>query len=175
MDVFGVADKIKEGGADQIYTRELLDRFEDRIRSPALIFGAAAISFESSGYQTSGGFSVDILRGEYVRAKQPNEFIYVGRRLSVSVVREGFRFGRRHLVGFMAQQTKRLEHSGADAKRLLRTVNPAHRHAHVDVVWKSRVMVDRYAKFATENLAGPAARIESVGAGANVIELTSRF
>ena len=29
--------------------------------------------------------------------------------------------------------------------------------------WKSRVMVDRYAKFATENLAVAAARIESVG------------
>ena len=32
--------------------------------------------------------------------------------------------------------------------------------------WKSRVMVDRYAKFATENLSVAAARIESVGAGA---------
>jgi integrase len=41
--------------------------------------------------------------------------------------------------------------------------------------WKSRVMVDRYAKFATENLSVAAARIESVGAGSNVIELTSRF
>jgi len=41
--------------------------------------------------------------------------------------------------------------------------------------WKSRVMVDRYAKFATENLAAAASRIESVGAGANVIELTSRL
>jgi len=41
--------------------------------------------------------------------------------------------------------------------------------------WKSRVMVDRYAKFATENLSNAAARIESVGAGANVIDLTSRF
>jgi integrase len=41
--------------------------------------------------------------------------------------------------------------------------------------WKSRVMVDRYATFATENLSAAAARIESVGAGANVIELTSRF
>jgi integrase len=41
--------------------------------------------------------------------------------------------------------------------------------------WKSRVMVDRYAKFATENLAAAASRIESVGAGANVIDLTSRF
>ena len=41
--------------------------------------------------------------------------------------------------------------------------------------WKSRVMVDRYAKFATENLSVAAARIESVGASANVIDLTSRF
>ena len=41
--------------------------------------------------------------------------------------------------------------------------------------WKSRVMVDRYAKFATENLSAAAARIESVGGGANVIELTSRL
>jgi integrase len=41
--------------------------------------------------------------------------------------------------------------------------------------WKSRVMVDRYAKFATENLAAAAARIEAVGEGSNVIELTSRF
>jgi integrase len=40
--------------------------------------------------------------------------------------------------------------------------------------WKPRVMVDCYAKFATENLAATASRIESVGAGANVIELTSR-
>lgn len=32
--------------------------------------------------------------------------------------------------------------------------------------WKSRVMVDRYAKFATENLAGAAARIETAGAEA---------
>lgn len=39
--------------------------------------------------------------------------------------------------------------------------------------WKTRSMVDRYAKFATENLAHAAARIES-GHGANVIEL-SRF
>lgn len=36
-------------------------------------------------------------------------------------------------------------------------------------------MVDRYAKFATENLAAAASRIESVGAGVNVIDLTSRF
>lgn len=39
--------------------------------------------------------------------------------------------------------------------------------------WKSRVMVDRYAKFATEHLAAAAARIES-GRGGNVIPL-SRF
>ncbi|HZQ75499.1 MAG TPA: site-specific integrase [Burkholderiales bacterium] len=41
--------------------------------------------------------------------------------------------------------------------------------------WKSRVMVDRYAKFATENLAGAASRIESAGDRENVIPLTSRF
>ncbi len=41
--------------------------------------------------------------------------------------------------------------------------------------WKSRVMVDRYAKFATENLAFAAARIEAAVAGSNVISLTSRF
>lgn len=41
--------------------------------------------------------------------------------------------------------------------------------------WKSRVMVDRYAKFATENLAFAAARIEAAAAGSNVISLTSRF
>ena len=34
--------------------------------------------------------------------------------------------------------------------------------------WKSRVMVDRYAKFATEHLAVAAARIESGGLGENV-------
>jgi integrase len=39
--------------------------------------------------------------------------------------------------------------------------------------WKSRQMVDRYAKFATENLAVAAARIESHGVG-NVVKL-SRF
>lgn len=39
--------------------------------------------------------------------------------------------------------------------------------------WKSRSMVDRYAKFATENLTVAAARIEN-GKGGNVIEL-SRF
>ena len=38
--------------------------------------------------------------------------------------------------------------------------------------WKSRSMVDRYAKFATENLAVAAARIES--GRENVVEL-SRF
>jgi integrase len=39
--------------------------------------------------------------------------------------------------------------------------------------WKSRVMVDRYAKFATEHLAEAASRIES-GRGGNVVTL-SRF
>lgn len=39
--------------------------------------------------------------------------------------------------------------------------------------WKSRVMVDRYAKYATEHLAAAASRIES-GCGGNVVEL-SRF
>ena len=39
--------------------------------------------------------------------------------------------------------------------------------------WKSRTMVDRYAKFSTENLLSAASRIES-GKGANVIPL-SRF
>ena len=39
--------------------------------------------------------------------------------------------------------------------------------------WKSRVMVDRYAKFATDHLAAAAARIES-GRGGNVITI-SRF
>jgi hypothetical protein len=39
--------------------------------------------------------------------------------------------------------------------------------------WKSRVMVDRYAKFATEHLSVAAARIER-GRDRNVIEL-SRF
>ena len=38
--------------------------------------------------------------------------------------------------------------------------------------WKSRVMVDRYAKFATENLAAAASRIESAGVGNDVIDLT---
>lgn len=41
--------------------------------------------------------------------------------------------------------------------------------------WKSRVMVDRYAKFATENLASAASRIEAVGVGPNVVPFTSRF
>lgn len=40
--------------------------------------------------------------------------------------------------------------------------------------WKSRNMVDRYAKFATENLAVAAARIEQAKQGDNVIRL-SRF
>jgi len=39
--------------------------------------------------------------------------------------------------------------------------------------WKSRVMVDRYAKFATEHLTAAAQRIER-GRGKNVINL-SRF
>ena len=40
--------------------------------------------------------------------------------------------------------------------------------------WKSRVMVDRYAKYATEHLAVAAARIEN-GRGGNVISLVPRF
>ena len=40
--------------------------------------------------------------------------------------------------------------------------------------WKSRTMVDRYAKFATENLLSAASRIERGGNGRNVVEL-SRF
>ncbi len=39
--------------------------------------------------------------------------------------------------------------------------------------WKSRVMVDRYAKFASDHLAAAARRIES-GRGENVLTL-SRF
>ena len=38
--------------------------------------------------------------------------------------------------------------------------------------WKSRTMVDRYAKFATENLAHAASRIETGRGGENVIPLT---
>lgn len=38
--------------------------------------------------------------------------------------------------------------------------------------WKSRVMVDRYAKFATEHLAAAASRIES-GRGGNVVSLVT--
>ncbi len=38
--------------------------------------------------------------------------------------------------------------------------------------WKSRVMVDRYAKFATEHLAAAASRIESSQGGVNVVYLT---
>ncbi|HTE16294.1 MAG TPA: tyrosine-type recombinase/integrase [Burkholderiales bacterium] len=38
--------------------------------------------------------------------------------------------------------------------------------------WKSRVMVDRYAKYATEHLAVAASRIES-GRGGNVIQLST--
>lgn len=40
--------------------------------------------------------------------------------------------------------------------------------------WKSRTMVDRYAKFATENLLSAASRIERGGKGPNVVNL-SRF
>ena len=40
--------------------------------------------------------------------------------------------------------------------------------------WKSRAMVDRYAKFATENLLSAASRIERGGEGRNVVDL-SRF
>ncbi len=41
--------------------------------------------------------------------------------------------------------------------------------------WKSRIMVDRYAKFATENLLSAASRIErNAGGGRNVVDL-SRF
>ena len=40
--------------------------------------------------------------------------------------------------------------------------------------WKSRTMVDRYAKFATENLLSAASRIERGGSGPNVMQL-SRF
>jgi integrase len=41
--------------------------------------------------------------------------------------------------------------------------------------WKSRVMVDRYAKFATEHLAVAAARIESVRGGAECGAASHRF
>lgn len=41
--------------------------------------------------------------------------------------------------------------------------------------WKSRVMVDRYAKFATEHLAVAAARIESVRGGAECGATSHRF
>lgn len=37
--------------------------------------------------------------------------------------------------------------------------------------WKSRVMVDRYAKFATEHLSAAASRIESAQIGENVVKL----
>jgi hypothetical protein len=36
--------------------------------------------------------------------------------------------------------------------------------------WKSRMMVDRYAKFATENLLSAASRIERAGGGGNVLK-----
>jgi hypothetical protein len=38
--------------------------------------------------------------------------------------------------------------------------------------WKTRVMVDRYAKYATEHLAVAAARIEN-GKGGNVLQLST--
>ena len=38
--------------------------------------------------------------------------------------------------------------------------------------WKSRVMVDRYAKFATEHLVIAASRIESDRSSGNVVQLT---
>lgn len=38
--------------------------------------------------------------------------------------------------------------------------------------WKSRIMVDRYAKFSTENLLSAASRIERGGSGRNVIALS---
>jgi hypothetical protein len=38
--------------------------------------------------------------------------------------------------------------------------------------WKSRVMVDRYAKYATEHLSAAAARIEN-GRGGNVVQLVT--
>jgi integrase len=38
--------------------------------------------------------------------------------------------------------------------------------------WKSRVMVDRYAKLATEHLAVAASRIESARSSGNVVQLT---
>ena len=40
--------------------------------------------------------------------------------------------------------------------------------------WKSRIMVDRYAKFATENLLSAASQIERGGSGRNVVDM-SRF
>ena len=40
--------------------------------------------------------------------------------------------------------------------------------------WKSRIMVDRYAKFVTENLSSAASRIERKREGRNVVDL-SRF
>ena len=39
--------------------------------------------------------------------------------------------------------------------------------------WQPPVMVDRYAKFATENLTHAAARIERSRAGGNVVELST--
>jgi len=39
--------------------------------------------------------------------------------------------------------------------------------------WKSRVMVDRYAKFGTEHLSAAASRIESDRPSADVVSLSS--
>lgn len=41
--------------------------------------------------------------------------------------------------------------------------------------WKSRVMVDRYAKFATGDLAVAASRIESDRPSGNVVQLRFRY
>ena len=41
--------------------------------------------------------------------------------------------------------------------------------------WKSRVIVDRYAKFATEHLAVAASRIESDRPSGNVVQLRFRY
>ena len=40
--------------------------------------------------------------------------------------------------------------------------------------WKSRIMLDRYAKFATENLLSAASQIERGGSGRNAVDM-SRF
>ena len=41
--------------------------------------------------------------------------------------------------------------------------------------WKSRVIVDRYAKFATEHLAVAVSRIESDRSSGNVVQLRFRY